>query len=70
MRASYTLDSSLDSVNKIEQIGEQFAAKAGFERLGLKAALSAQRSNGLFSMVERIRRDALDRHVDRAACFE
>jgi cysteine desulfuration protein SufE len=35
-----------------------FDAKAGFERLGLKAALSAQRSNGLFSMVERIRRDA------------
>ena len=25
---------------------------AGFDRLGLKAALSAQRSNGLFSMVE------------------
>jgi cysteine desulfuration protein SufE len=35
-----------------------FDAKAGFERLGLKAALSAQRSNGLFSMVERIRRGA------------
>ena len=31
MRASYTLDSSLDSVNKIEQIGEQFAEKAGFD---------------------------------------
>jgi cysteine desulfuration protein SufE len=35
-----------------------FDAKAGFDRLGLKGALSAQRSNGLFSMVERIRRDA------------
>lgn len=35
-----------------------FDARAAFERLGLKAALSAQRSNGLFSMVERIRRDA------------
>jgi cysteine desulfuration protein SufE len=35
-----------------------FDAKAGFERLGLSGALSAQRSNGLFSMVERIRRDA------------
>jgi cysteine desulfuration protein SufE len=35
-----------------------FDAPAGFERLGLKAALSQQRSNGLFSMVERIRRDA------------
>jgi cysteine desulfuration protein SufE len=35
-----------------------FDAQAGFERLGLKAALSAQRSNGLFSMGERIRRDA------------
>ncbi len=33
-------------------------ARAGFERLGLVGALSAQRSNGLFSMVERIRRDA------------
>lgn len=35
-----------------------FDAKAGFERLGLAGALSQQRSNGLFSMVERIRRDA------------
>jgi len=35
-----------------------FDARAGFDRLGLKDALSAQRSNGLFSMVERIRRDA------------
>jgi cysteine desulfuration protein SufE len=35
-----------------------FDASAGFDRLGLKTALSQQRSNGLFSMVERIRRDA------------
>ena len=35
-----------------------FDAKAAFELLGLTGALSAQRSNGLFSMVERIRRDA------------
>jgi cysteine desulfuration protein SufE len=35
-----------------------FDVRAGLERLGLKAALSAQRSNGLLSMVERIRRDA------------
>jgi cysteine desulfuration protein SufE len=36
-----------------------FDAKTAFERrLGLTGALSAQRSNGLFSMVERIRRDA------------
>jgi cysteine desulfuration protein SufE len=35
-----------------------FDAKSGFERLGLAGALSAQRSNGLKSMVERIRRDA------------
>ena len=35
-----------------------FDAKAAFMRLGLTGALSAQRSNGLFSMVERIRRDA------------
>jgi cysteine desulfuration protein SufE len=33
-------------------------AKAAFERLGLFGALSSQRSNGLMSMVERIRRDA------------
>jgi cysteine desulfuration protein SufE len=33
-------------------------AKAVFESLGLIGALSQQRSNGLFSMVERIRRDA------------
>lgn len=35
-----------------------FDAKAGFERLGLTGALSAQRSNGLFAMTERIRKDA------------
>jgi cysteine desulfuration protein SufE len=33
-------------------------AKAAVERLGLPGALSTQRSNGLFSMVERIRRIA------------
>jgi cysteine desulfuration protein SufE len=33
-------------------------ARQGFDQLGLVGALSAQRSNGLFSMVERIRRDA------------
>ena len=35
-----------------------FDAKAAFEKLGLTGAISAQRSNGLFSMNERIRRDA------------
>ncbi|MEW6597931.1 MAG: SufE family protein [Pseudomonadota bacterium] len=35
-----------------------FDAKAAMARLGLAGALSAQRSNGLFSMVERIRREA------------
>lgn len=35
-----------------------FDAKAGFEKLGLSGALSAQRSNGLASMVARVRRDA------------
>lgn len=35
-----------------------FDAKAAFEQLGLAGALSAQRSNGLASMVARIRRDA------------
>ena len=35
-----------------------FDAKAGFDRLGLAGALSAQRSNGLASMVARIRNDA------------
>ncbi|MHB8530440.1 MAG: SufE family protein [Caulobacteraceae bacterium] len=37
-----------------------FEARPAFERLGLVGALSAQRSNGLFSMVERIRKDAAD----------
>jgi cysteine desulfuration protein SufE len=36
----------------------KFDAKAAFNRLGLTGALSSQRSNGLFSMVERIKRDA------------
>jgi serine/threonine-protein kinase RsbW len=31
MRVSYTLDSTLDSVNKIEQISEQCAQRAGFD---------------------------------------
>ena len=35
-----------------------FDARAAFDLLGLGGALSAQRSNGLHSMVERIRRDA------------
>lgn len=35
-----------------------FDAKAAFDELGLAGALSAQRSNGLASMVARIRRDA------------
>ena len=35
-----------------------FDARAAFDRLGLSGALSAQRSNGLASMVERIRGDA------------
>ncbi len=37
-----------------------FDARAAFERLGLAGALSTQRSNGLFSMVERIRKDAAE----------
>jgi cysteine desulfuration protein SufE len=35
-----------------------FDAKAAFESLGLSGALSQQRSNGLASMVTRVRRDA------------
>jgi cysteine desulfuration protein SufE len=35
-----------------------FDARSGFERLGLAGALSAQRTNGLYSMVERIRHEA------------
>ena len=35
-----------------------FDARAAFTRLGLSSALSTQRSNGLFSMVGRIRKDA------------
>jgi cysteine desulfuration protein SufE len=35
-----------------------FDAKAAFDALGLSGALSAQRSNGLASMVARIRQDA------------
>ncbi|MET0273570.1 MAG: SufE family protein [Phenylobacterium sp.] len=41
-----------------------FDAKAAFESLGLSGALSQQRSNGLASMVARVRRDA---EVARAA---
>jgi len=31
MRVSFTLDSTLDSVNKIEQTAEQYAQRAGFD---------------------------------------
>jgi serine/threonine-protein kinase RsbW len=31
MRVSYTMDSTLDSVNKIEQLAEQCAQRAGFD---------------------------------------
>ena len=34
--------------------------KAVFERLGLREALTAQRSNGLFSMMNRIQQEARD----------
>jgi cysteine desulfuration protein SufE len=37
-----------------------FDARTGFQRLGLVGHLSAQRSNGLFAMTERIRRDAAE----------
>ncbi len=30
-RVSFTLDSSLDSVNKVEQTAEQYAQRAGFD---------------------------------------
>jgi cysteine desulfuration protein SufE len=39
-------------------ISFSFDANAAFQKLGLAGALSAQRSNGLASMVTRIRRDA------------
>jgi cysteine desulfuration protein SufE len=35
-----------------------FDVKGAFERLGFSAAISSQRSNGFFSMVQRVRRDA------------
>lgn len=40
------------------QVISDFDAKAALDRLGLSGALSAQRSNGLAAMVQRIRRDA------------
>jgi len=43
-----------------------FDAKAAFQQLGLTGALSAQRSNGLFAMTERIRRDASQPRVGAA----
>jgi cysteine desulfuration protein SufE len=35
-----------------------FDVRAAFARLGFESAISAQRSNGFFSMVQRLRRDA------------
>ena len=43
--------SSTNAANSVD-------AQAAYDRLGLGGALTAQRSNGLFSMVQRIRRDA------------
>lgn len=42
-----------------------FDARAAFADLGLTGALSAQRSNGLFAMVERIRAEAAAAHAAR-----
>ena len=42
-----------------------FDARAAFDRLGLTTALSAQRSNGLFAMVERIRAAVPPRRATR-----
>jgi cysteine desulfuration protein SufE len=42
-----------------------FDARRAFDRLGLVNALSAQRSNGLFAMVERIRAQALSAQAAR-----
>ena len=42
-----------------------FDARAAFDRLGLTTALSAQRSNGLFAMVERIRSEAASAQAAR-----
>ena len=44
-------DKSADEILRID-------ARAAFAELGLKEHLTPQRSNGFFSMVERIRRDA------------
>jgi cysteine desulfuration protein SufE len=35
-----------------------FDIKGAFDRLGFSGAITAQRSNGFFSMVQRVRRDA------------
>ncbi len=35
-----------------------FDVRAAFARLGFESAISAQRSNGFFSMVQRLKRDA------------
>ena len=35
-----------------------FDVKGAFDRLGFSAAISSQRSNGFFSMVQRVQRDA------------
>ncbi|HEY5072472.1 MAG TPA: SufE family protein [Caulobacteraceae bacterium] len=42
-----------------------FDAKAAFAKLGLIGALSAQRSNGLLAMVERIRSEAMSAQAAR-----
>jgi cysteine desulfuration protein SufE len=43
-----------------------FDIRAGLARLGLTEALSTQRSNGLMSMIDRIRRDASDATAQHA----
>jgi cysteine desulfuration protein SufE len=43
---------------KVPKAIAAYDAKAALDRLGLAGALSAQRSNGLASMVARIKRDA------------
>ena len=66
MRTSSGLISILLRLYSDRTPGEilDFDARGAYDRLGLGGALTAQRSNGLFSMVERIRKDA---HAVRAA---
>ena len=66
-RVSFTLDSSLDSVNKVEQTGEQYAARAGFDEDTVQHIAMAVREAAVNAVLHG---NAYDKNKHITASFE